>query len=288
VVPKDSSDAVKAAHVVAADAHLTFVATGDTAADEDTAPEVAGICLPDQVERLHVLRKALRDLGEDDSEVDGVLAEIERERAGSLPDEHVDAGAAWRDTWAAVGGRVRPSRVVVTRMTPVSAKVRDLLGELGAADGIEVNLLADRRQRKDSTIDHLSLMSVREPRRYRRFVARLAAAPGCLVRDLLLAHRAYVDNDMAAAAAGYARLLVRVPHDIDLWRDFAFALRHLGRPDLCETWLFHEDEVVSRAVGCAPDPRPVALLGHGRLDAPAAQRFLVGLLEWVSHDLDRR
>jgi hypothetical protein len=143
--------------------------------------------------------------------------------------------------------------------------------------------------RADPSIDHLSLMSVRAPARYSALVARIEAAPGCPARDLLLGHRAYVQGRFLTAATAYAALLDRHPHDVDLWRDLAFALRHLGAPGLCETWVFHSREVLARAIACQPQATPfdrLLPLTAPRWQGQEAMRFATGVLAWVRHDLD--
>ena len=108
--------------------------------------------------------------------------------------------------------------------------------------------------------------------------------PRCLAEEILLSHQAYVEERFSEAAAGYAALLLRLPSDIDLWRDFAFALRHLGATEPCETVLFRLTEVVQRAEECEPDLAVLDLLRSPSSrwrSAPPAVRHMTGLIEWV-------
>jgi hypothetical protein len=198
----------------------------------------------------------------------------------------------WRAGWTGAGGRWRAATAPAGSLDASSQDLRDVLTELGCTAGaVEINVLGRRNQRADPTFDNLSLLSIQEPERYRGVIARVLWAPECDARTLLLGHHAYIEQEMCSAASTYAKLIVRHPHAIDLWRDFVFALRHLGSPRPCDTWLRRPDEVVARAVACAPDPEPltrlVSLSDRGRT-GPPAQRFPLGLLEWIGCDLDNR
>lgn len=273
VVPEDASPGVRLAHVVAAARHLEFVAHDPGTAD---------------VARLHALRECLVLLDEIDGldTVNAAIAAADRTDAATPPRTFAD----WRLHWHRAGGTwLRDdARATALPMTPSDTEV---LASLGCPHGIEINVAAAGRLRADPTMDHLSLLSVRDPDRYRLLSGELTALPGSASRDLLLAHKSYVDGDVCAAAGSYAELLVRYPYDFDLWRDFTFAIRHLGWPEPGETWLFHPDEVVERATACAPDPDVLGRIAHlsDRCDTgSSAQRFLIGLLEWVAHDHDDR
>lgn len=203
----------------------------------------------------------------------------------SMPD------TSWKQRWVAAGGRARTDVTRTQWLPGATAELRETLTELGCPQGIPVNSLADSKQRTDPSIDHLSLLRVRSPERYRSAVSRIEAAPDGDVRRLLEGHVAYTERDMLSAATIYADLVVRHPHDVDLWRDLTFAVRHLGDPVPGETWLFHTADVIARAEACEPDPAPLSQLlpSFSRYDEmPHACRFVLGLVEWVRRDLDPR
>ncbi len=195
------------------------------------------------------------------------------------------AEPTWRAAWADAGGKFRMAAPTTGRLTADDTRLALLIAELGGGEGIEVNSLTVGRPRADPTIDQLSLIKARDPERYAALVGRIAASPRCPAEEMLISHQAYVEERFSEAAAGYAHLLVRLPGDIDLWRDFAFALRHLNATGLCETVLFRLAEVVERAEECEMD---LAVLDRLRQcssrwrGAPPAVRHLVGLIEWVS------
>jgi hypothetical protein len=195
------------------------------------------------------------------------------------------AEPTWRAAWSSAGGMFRKPAPARARLVAGHSDLALLLADLGAGEGIKVNSISADRARADPTIDQLSLLKARDPERYAGLVGRLAVPPRCLAEELLLSHQAYVEERFSDAAAGYADLLLRLPSDIDLWRDFAFSLRHLGATGLCETILFRLTEVVERAEECETDLavldriHPYSSGWHG---APPAVRQLVGLIEWVS------
>jgi hypothetical protein len=196
---------------------------------------------------------------------------------------------AWRAAWRRAGGQWRVPRPAARQLTAGPGELAPVLAELGCPHGIEVNLLGDQRLRADPTMDHLSLLLVREPDRYAALAASLDAAADCEVRQVLLGHCAYIEQRFADALGSYARLLCGHPGDADLWRDLTFALRHLGLPEPGQAWLFRPQEVVARASACCPDVAVLdALLPHpaGRPGWPDTARFATGLLEWVGHDPD--
>lgn len=202
----------------------------------------------------------------------------------------VKTARGWAVQWTAAGGRLRGPSHLADRLPDGDGKLDSILAEVGCQDGIRVNRLADRTLRADASIDHLSLLYVRDRKQYDVLAERLDAVEASDAGDLLHAHRAYIGGDMATAGAGYADLLVRYPHSVDLWRDLTFAVRHLGDSVPGETWLFHPDEVVSRATACMPDTAPLSRIlptWRAEVSTPALW-YALGLLEWVRHDFDHR
>jgi hypothetical protein len=190
----------------------------------------------------------------------------------------------WRASWAKAGGSFRQAEPAPDQLTSDDLDLTRLIAELGGRDGIEVNRTSAGRPRADPTIDQLSLIKVRTPERYAAMIGRLAASSRCLAEEIPLAHQAYAEERFPEAAAGYAALLLRLPDDIDLWRDLAFALRHLGATELCETVLFRLAEVVRRAEECEPDAAvldSVCPPSSRWRSGPSALRYVCGLIEWV-------
>jgi len=192
----------------------------------------------------------------------------------------------------AVGGALRSGTAHADRLTAADPQLQHILTMLGSPDGIVVNTLSDGRSRADPTIDQLSLLRARSPERYQALARELVTPARCLAEELLLCHLAYVDERFGDAAAGYASLLRQLPHDIDLWRDFAFALRHLGEARLSETVVFRLGDVARAAVqagvvpaGTGDGHQPPA--GRWRT-APADLRRIIAVVEEVSRDSDPR
>jgi hypothetical protein len=321
-VPATAGPAERARHALAAAAHLRAAAQGARlfqpgAQVTDPPPEAAHLASAPQLIRFLTLhRPPARRTGAADGTSQllgplagwlaaaGCLSPLGRELLGQLTGaKHPPVGhgvppaaagpaggppsrnaQAWRAAWAKAGGTFRGPGRGPARLTASDPDLALLITELGGGDGIEVNSIVGRA-RADPTIDQLSLVRARDPERYAALVGRLAVPARCPAEEVLLSHRAYIEERFPAAAMGYAGLLLRLPGDIDLWRDFAFALRHLGGTVLCETVLFRLAEVVERAEECEPD---LAVLG--RLSpcsspwpgAPRTVRQLAGLIEWVS------
>jgi hypothetical protein len=278
-------------------------------------PQLTEVCEAGQVHRLLALRGWLRDLNAPGGPaVDEVLAAIGAWlasvpdltpggtellgtlRAGGPPSRRPavvppvpghSGRPSWRDAWQRAGGRWRHPRPEPRRLA--AGELAPVLADLGCPDGIELNRLRDQRLRADPSIDHLSLARVRDRARYADLAGRIAAAAAGDARRLLLGHCAYIEERFAVAADAYAGLLLDYPGDADLWRDLTFALRHLGRPDLGQTWLFRPAEVIERASACQPDPVVLGRLLPSSAQPgtpPEAAPFAVGVLKWVEHDSD--
>jgi hypothetical protein len=321
-VPAAAGPKARARHALAAAAHLRAAATGVQLFEPGTRvaeppPEVVHLASAPQLIRFlalygsphepvevigqtsHTLRLlaawlatagSLSSLGEDllrrlprsggnPTSVAGPAAPVGRTGPGG------PAEPAWRAAWAGAGGMFRKPGPARTRLVAAHSGLALVMAELGAGEGIKVNGISAGRARADPTIDQLSLLKARDPERYASLVGRLTVPPRCLAEELLLSHQAYVEERFSDAAAGYADLLLRLPSDIDLWRDFAFSLRHLGATGPCETVLFRLAEVVERAEECETDLavldrlHPCPSRWHG---APSAVRQLVALIGWVS------
>jgi hypothetical protein len=323
-VPATASPAVRARHAVAAAAQLRAVTRGDRlfqpgARVPDPPPDVAHLATAPQLTRLLALYGGQQDADAAGAEAarllsllagwlsasdgrsphgDGLMQRLARcgyrpRSAGALAGparRPRPTSQAWRASWVQAGGTFRGEEPR-PQFLAAGGALSEVLRELGGNGGIAVNTLAAGRPRADLTIDQLSLLWVRDPERYASLVKRLARPSACLAGEVILSHQAYVEERFSAAAAGYASLLLELPHDIDLWRDFAFALRHLGATRLCETVIFRLAEVVKRAEACVLDVAVLSQLrppGYDWDGFPEAVRQVTGLLEWVSHDLNHR
>lgn len=319
VVPATASAQWRGANVAAAVAHLRSAAAGQTLlADPAADPPLAIGAIFDSghLARLLTLFEHGSGCGDPVAEVASALDEIAdwlnradrltgdgelaRDRladcgfSGTAPGPSRDRrrlAPTWQARWRSAGGQTRPDGPAALALPIGSACLADLLAQLGAPYGVEINTLTDGRTRADQTIDHLSLMSARDPERFAAIVGQLELLPPDPTRDLLASHVAYIREQFEAAARAYARLLAEFPYDIDLWRDFAFALRHLGEVDLNEVALFRLPDVVERACACQLELGPLDVL-RAEPDrwrsAPEHVRLLVGLLEWMRDDPDHR
>ncbi len=318
-VPAAASPAWRSAHVAAAAAHLRSVALGEVPPAEwpvGPPPDVAQVADAGHVARLLELFEhdgaetaarteigntlsriadwigSVGHLSDHDTHVRDRLADhgFRPQRQAGTSRRHTPR-VAWHTQWQSAGGRFREPTAGTDRRTLPGADLSGLLAELGSPGGVEINTLADERARADSTIDHLSLMYARDPERFAAFAVQIETLPRHATRDLLAGHMAYIREQFDYAAAAYAGLLARFPEDIDLWRDFAFALRHLGEVRLNEVAMFRLSDVVERASTCHLELRPldgVRVEPERWRSAAMAVRLLVGLLEWVSHDPDHR
>ena len=326
VVPATASAQWRGASVAASAAHLRSAFTGqDLRTDQDDLPPpgIAEVADYGQVTRLLELFSRGEGCAGPQAEVAGVLGELASwlNRPGRLSEHgeltrdrlaacgfrgasHGCAGhggtgvsahdrtalPSWRARWQSAGGRWRPDGPRET-VVPAVPELGDLLARLGAPRGVEINTLAGERARADQTMDHLSLMSAREPGFFAVIAGQLNSLPACPARSLLAGHVAYIGEQFSLAASTYAELLAGLPHDIDLWRDFAFALRHLGQVELNELALFRLPEVVERACECRLALGPLEVLRaepERWRSAPAPARLLAGLLEWMRIDSDHR
>jgi hypothetical protein len=326
-VPVTASPAWRAAHVAAAAAHLRSVALGEVSpADwaDGLPPDIADVADAGHVSRLLELfeRSAVQGSAAQSKERDEIADILGRMAgwlggAGRLSDQgalirdrladhgfrpgrrvrasqrNTTTSIVWRTQWQSAGGRFREPLPGAGRRALPGADLSGLLKQLGSPDDVPVNTLADEQARADPTIDHLSLMHAREPERFAELAGQIERLPLPLsvAGQLLTGHVAYIRERFDLAVAAYAELLGQLPEDIDLWRDFAFALRHLGEVRLNEVAIFRLKDVVERASACH--------LELGSLDGVRAEpdgwqsaaipvRLHVGLLEWVGHDPDYR
>lgn len=320
-VPASATPGLRARHAIAAAAHLRAVIRGERLfrpgdRPTDPPPEVANLASAPQLRRLLTIHNGP---GEPDSAqaeaghllgllagwlaVSDGLSAVGAELLGQLTRDGyrpqppgataVTPGpsGAWRAAWAQAGGTFRNGQPRLEFLPAGDAGPGPIIKALGGDGGIAVNILAAGQPRADPTIDQLSLCKARDPARYASLVTELSRPPRCLAEEIILGHQAYVEERFLAAATGYADLLLRLPHDIDLWRDLAFALRHLNAMEYCETIIFWLADVVERAEEC-----DLELTVLGRLcplstrwdSSPMAMRRVTGLLEWVNHDLNHR
>ena len=323
-VPGTASPELRTRHALAAAAQLRAVARGDrlflpSSRVTDPPPEVADLATASQLVRLVSLYGGQDEPEAAGAEVAHVLSLLTGWLTASrglspqgegLLQRLMQAGhsrrplcatvtsrprprrdQAWRASWVKAGGTFRCDWPRLEFLPADSPGLGEVLRELGGKGGITVNTLAAGRPRADRTIDQLSLCWARDPEGYAGLVKRLAVPATCLAGEIVLGHQAYVEERFPAAAAGYANVLLRLPHDIDLWRDFAFALRHLGATELCETLIFRLADVVERAEACVMDVAVLGRLSPSRQSwdgFPDPVRQLTGLLEWVNSDLNHR
>lgn len=158
-----------------------------------------------------------------------------------------------------------------------------LLAALGIPVEITPNTLTSGSIRRDSSFDHLSLLSIRAPHEFDRIAQAVTHASDRLSRRIQ-AHVAYIDRRYLDAAHIYAALLAECPGDTDLWRDVCWALRHAGHEELVLTWVLHPSDVVQ--VAEEVDWQNDGLDGHTSDSGPLDG--LVRYLEWVSDAIRTR
>jgi hypothetical protein len=136
--------------------------------------------------------------------------------------------------------------------------------------------------RRDSSFDHLSLLSVRQPDRFAELVASAQQCEGRVARRIG-AHGRYIQQNFAAAADIYAELLLDDVGDLDLWRDYCWALRHAGAEQPTRCWVMHPAETVgvASAVGFDRTQARPHRINNGTGPSDLVKSFL----EWVSDDL---
>ncbi len=176
------------------------------------------------------------------------------------------------DRWVGEGralaaDRIRPGLAVA------EGALADLLNEASMPISIEGNYGVTDEIRNDSTFDHLSLLSVRRPDVFAAIGAAAAANSDRLARRIV-GHTHYIEQRYNLAADTYAELLLGDVEDLDLWRDYCWAMRHSGFEDVTRCWVMHPVEVTTVA-------RAVAFDDTAEGSCEAVARFL----EWVSDDL---
>ncbi|OHV37119.1 hypothetical protein BCD49_18245 [Pseudofrankia sp. EUN1h] len=206
--------------------------------------------------------------------------------------------------WAHAGGKRRPSSgacpsalqdslvlaglpAPTQPMTSADKVALEACQLLGLPTVIPTNRLADHAGRRDPTLDLLGRLSVVEPAEFARLASSLREADGeDGVIWLLTGHLAYVERRYAHAAERYARCLDGAPDNVDLWRDLAFALRHLGFREEADTALFNLALVVAFTSAHVTDRSTLAGLGVRRspdddaLGNESVATYLL-LLRWI-------
>ncbi len=190
--------------------------------------------------------------------------------------------------WSAVGGAAR----AVPRgcaLVPMGAASRDAWAALGMDRPLEVNRVADHLSRRDLSFDMLGRLSVVAPDRFHEIVGTLGTGdPDDILAEFLSGHAAYIAGGYEDAARHYGRCLHAVPGNLDMWRDFAFTLRHLGMRFECDAFLFRPGLVADFAEGHALDPRVFERLGVWPAEpgGPDADQWLVQrlLLRWIGEE----
>jgi hypothetical protein len=123
------------------------------------------------------------------------------------------------------------------------------------------------------------LLSVRQPAAFAELEAAVAGTRDPYSRRLA-AHCAYIRRRPAEAASTYAELLLDAIEDVDLWRDFCWALRHAGQEDVTRVWVLFPSTVVRIAASVTLNSSAPSSAGS---DDPAT--MLASFLMWVSDDL---
>lgn len=182
------------------------------------------------------------------------------------PIEHVVA------RWLAEGrapavDRIRPGAAVAEEA------LADLLRASSIPTGVNGNYAETEEIRTDSTFDHLSLLSVRNPERFAA-IATAAAGGADRLSQRIVGHAHYIGQRYLAAADGYAQLLLTDPEDLDLWRDYCWAMRHGGFEELTRCWVMHPLEVTAVAGAVAFDD-----------ESGEPREVIARFLKWVSDDL---
>ncbi|EHB48708.1 hypothetical protein MycrhDRAFT_5549 [Mycolicibacterium rhodesiae JS60] len=185
------------------------------------------------------------------------------------------------ERWIADGGGPATPRNRRPQDAPAGALVA-LLEAAAIPTAITANHPGGRAIREDSSFDHLSLLSVREPTRFAALAAVAAEGADPLSRRIT-AHCSYIGRRYESAAEIYAELLLDDVEDLDLWRDYCWALRHSGSEELTRCWVMHPVEVVNVAKEVAFDrpQRPPPTRGT----QSGASELVRNFLGWVGDDL---
>jgi hypothetical protein len=176
------------------------------------------------------------------------------------------------DRWAAEGRALAPDRVRPGAAVAEGA-LAELLGAASIPTSIDGNYGVTEEIRNDSTFDHLSLLSVRNPERFAAIATAATDGADRLSRRIV-GHAYYIEERYVDAADAYAELLLADVEDLDLWRDYCWAMRHGGFEEFTRCWVMHPLEVTAVARAVAFD------------DVSGGPRQVIArFLEWVSDDL---
>jgi HEXXH motif-containing protein len=181
---------------------------------------------------------------------------------------------AINQAWVSSGGILgEPGlRPHIEGIEPQDAYLKQLGQEFGAPEGILINRLDQAHERRDHSLDHLSLLSVREPEQFEKIAVQVATNTTSTdpLQRLFEGHIAYVRGDYSAAARKYAEWITIAPYNIDAWRDFVFALRHMGLKTEANVVLFHPELVVQFAEQAVPEVDRLRMLMREDDDLPSA------------------
>lgn len=197
-------------------------------------------------------------------------------------DRSAEQRAHLETLWTAAGGadRVIPS---ARFLMPMGAS-QSMWTTLGMDGPLEVNRVADRLPRRDLSFDMLARLSVVAPDRFHEIAAMLPSDDSDdILAELMRGHIAYISGSYEDAARCYDRCLDTVPGNLDMWRDFAFAVRHLGMRFECDVFLFRSDLAVGFAEGHVLDPEVFQRLGISPTGevADELQTSHLHLLRWI-------
>lgn len=184
--------------------------------------------------------------------------------------------------WIASGGRSAQRRDEPRHIGEPPTLLLERLAAAAIPATLVSNTLGTAGIRADTTIDALSLLSIRDPGLYAELREICAIATDRLSRRLA-AHCAYIDRDFDAAARLYAELLIDEVDNTDLWRDFCWASRHSGAEEATRCWVMHPTEVVTVAAAVAFDRHDGRPRGSAAFPASAFE-MIHDFLRWVGDD----
>ncbi len=153
--------------------------------------------------------------------------------------------------WRAAGGihKEPNTYLALEKFEALNEQLELICNECGISGGIELNRLEDAQVRRDPILDFLSRESVRNPQRFEQIAEQIskAGSSDAPLQQLLEGHVVYIRGEYIVAANRYASCISAAPDNIDTWRDFVFALRHLGLIQEANSFLFHPQIVITAA-----------------------------------------
>jgi HEXXH motif-containing protein len=195
--------------------------------------------------------RAARALAEADAHFQRTAA---AQRALEGASAHGDRRARVLREWELAGGRFRAGPRL-ERLVPQGDDESAILTALGCADGVAVNCIERWSARLDPSFDMLGRMYAVDRTKFEELAERVAAlgSERSTLASLLRGHVAYVSSRFEQALRDYACVLLDVPHDVDVWRDVCFCLRHLRCTEEADLLLFSQETIVAIGQAILPD-----------------------------------